>query len=189
MKALSPLAYFLALLAATGCQFNTSGPFSPPEELGASCFLVSTRFVPAPNGITSQPGTAALPATIAQCKEYAESHDISWTFEALAPPTPQTIQFPLTQVDPIQLVIDEDGAQYCVLRRALSYDFVEETGLGPWQVTHQVGDWSVTCPEVEITQCATEHNAVDYWASFTTAGKGECSQQKIGVDIMEPAYP
>lgn len=106
----------------------------------------------------------------------------------MEPPSPKVLDSPLANPEIIQLVFDE-GVPYCIIKRGLNSQVVNEIGVGTWQMTHHVNDWSFTCEEVETTDCPREGNFIDYWASYTTVRKGECVQQMLGVDILEQEFP
>ncbi len=172
-----------------GCTFGGSGGLGTglPTNLGVYCLRSATRYAPTPGSLAEgSPTQPALPLTEQNCKNSVAGLAVQWKF--LRTDIPNATPLVANNWDVVDAV-RSSGNPSCIFKVYVPSEAVKDKGLGTWQVTHKVGDWSVTCPEVVIEQCPTDHNAVDFWTSHTTIGKSECIQQEIGVDIVEPGFP
>ena len=180
---------FVILVFFPGCKFDSGGLGTGiPPTLGVYCLGAATRFVPTPGAIAGGPPTEpGLPTGKEECENFAESLKMRWEF--LRTENPNESPLVATHWDFID-TMTEEGIVFCVLNVVVSSDDINDKGLGTWQIKHEVENWSITCPEVTINQCPTEHNAVDTWVSNTTFGKNECENGLIGIDIIPgPGFP
>ncbi|MGB2693476.1 MAG: hypothetical protein WBB48_00990 [Thermodesulfobacteriota bacterium] len=181
------MVFSLSLLV--GCTFGGSGGLGTglPTNLGVYCLRSATRYAATPGSFAGGPATQpALPLTEQDCEKSIKGLDVQWKF--LRTDIPNATPLVANSWDVVDAVTSS-GNPSCIFKVYVPTEAVEEKGLGVWEVTHTVGDWSVTCSEVVITKCPTDHNSVNFWTSHTTVGKSDCIQQEIGVDIVEPGFP
>jgi len=172
-----------------GCTFGGGGGLGTglPNNLGVYCLRSATRYAPTPGSLAEgSPTQPALPLTEQNCENSVAELAVQWKF--LRTDIPNATPLVANHWDVVDAVTSS-GNPSCIFKVYVPSEAVKDKGLGTWQVTHKVGDWSVTCPEVVIEQCPTDHNTVDFWTSHTTIGKSECIQQEIGIDIVEPGFP
>lgn len=184
---IAPLVISLSLLA--GCTFGSSGGLGTglPTNLGVYCLRSATRYAATPGSFAGGPSTQpALPLTEQDCEKSIKGLDVQWKF--LRTDIPNATPLVANDWDVVDAVTSS-GNPSCIFKVYVPSEAVEEKGLGVWEVTHTVGDWSVTCPELVIAKCPDDHNAYNFWTSHTTVGKDGCIQQEIGVDIVEPGFP
>ncbi len=184
---IAPLVISLSLI--TGCTFGGSGGLGAglPTNLGVYCLRSATRYAPTPGSLAGGPPTQpALPLTEQDCESSLEGLVVQWEF--LRTDIPNASPLVANSWDVVDAVTSS-GNPSCIFKVYVPSEAVVDKGLGVWQVTHKVGDWSVTCPEVVITKCPTDHNAYNFWTSHTTINKDGCIQQEIGIDIVEPGFP
>lgn len=183
---LAPLVLSFSLLA--GCTFGGGGLGAGlPTNLGVYCLRSATLYSLATDSIAAgTPTQPALPITEQDCQASLEGVPVQWEF--LRTDIPNAAPLVANSWDVVDAV-NSGGNSSCIYKVYVPSNSIEKKGLGVWQVTHKVGDWSVTCPEVVISKCPTDHNAYNYWTSHTTIGKDGCIQQEIGIDIVEPGFP
>lgn len=173
-----------------GCTFGGSGGLGAglPTNVGVYCLRSATRYATTPGSFAGgTPTQPALPLTEQSCEDSLEGVTAQWTFlrTDISTATP-LVANSWDVVD----AVTSSGNPSCIFKVYVPTEAVEDKGLGVWEVTHTVGDWSVTCPEVVITKCPTnESPAINFWTSHTTVGNSECIQQEIGLDIVEPGFP
>ncbi|GJM14723.1 MAG: hypothetical protein DHS20C13_00500 [Thermodesulfobacteriota bacterium] len=183
---IAPLVISLSLIA--GCTFGGGLGSGLPTNLGVYCLRSATRYAPTPGSLAGGPPTQpALPLTEKGCESSLEGLVVQWEF--LRTDIPSASPLVANSWDVVDAVTSS-GNPSCIFKVYVPSEAVIDKGLGVWQITHKVGDWSVTCPEVVITKCPTNENpTINFWTSHTTIGQEGCIQKEIGIDIVEPGFP
>lgn len=145
----------ISLLAPIlGCTFGSQGLGTGISQQGIYCLRGAVKFTPTPAAIAGGPlEEPALPTSDEDCKNLATGFGTSWKFSK--PGDPASV-LTWTNWDLYKAVQFSDGNTYCVLKVFVPSNTVLDRGLGDWQAEFSLGDWSVTCPAVDVTYCAPD---------------------------------
>ena len=150
----------LSLSFLVGCKFGGGLGSGLATDLGVYCLRSATRYAPTPGSLADgAPTQPALPLDEKSCENSVQGLDVRWEF--LRTDIPNASPLVANRWDVVD-AITSSGNPSCIFKVYVPSKAVKDKGLGTWQVTHKVGDWSVTCPEVVIEQCPTDHNTVNF---------------------------